>query len=558
MNARIIALAALVVMAACSGARSKSSVVSSGMDGCRIAASSTAPLVVEWNGAMRGRLEALRSKHVIAVRHSGCELELLPACTVNSEYTYSPLTPKRDRVVVRDEDELYANLPLHAVSLSAKLRAAGQLNVDMTMVGRFEAQAKTLTSNQLEGECAGATHVITGLTTGAFNFYAGASSENQGGISIAGAGAGQQSSASVDVLNRDGDPAACSRTAANDKSPPFGCGAIIRIELAPIGGSGSTTPGCASPLAWDGKQCASPAHATRESAAPEGCVTGAPLDQGGCPPGPPPCPRGTHHEGAGCAPDAMASGAMVRIPAGTYRWAGRSHVLRVAEFDLDVTEVTLAQFKKCVDAGTCVPPRSAGRACNWGKDGRARHPMNCVAWSEAKTYCEWAGKRLPTDIEWEYAAVGQTGWTYPWGNAKPDITRSCRVKESTLETCPVGSFPAGQSRFGILDMSGNVAEWTLDAWCGGGFDCLGCDCSGDSRRAVRNGLPSAQRNGIPSAHSRSDLGFRCARNVGASSPRRCPAGTAYALDQCVPDNDERRCPPGMHRNQFWCVPDGSP
>jgi hypothetical protein len=93
---------------------------------------------------------------------------------------------------------------------------------------------------ELEGICARATHVITGLTTGAFEFYAGASAEVGAGVDVAGVGAGARSGAKRELINRDGDPEACALTTSDDTQPPDGCGAALRVEVAPLGATSQT------------------------------------------------------------------------------------------------------------------------------------------------------------------------------------------------------------------------------------------------------------------------------------------------------------------------------
>jgi formylglycine-generating enzyme required for sulfatase activity len=180
---------------------------------------------------------------------------------------------------------------------------------------------------------------------------------------------------------------------------------------------------------------------------------------------------------------------MVRIPAGTYVMGegnGR-HDVKVDAFWLDKLEVTVEAYRTCVEAKGCSDNGlmvfdDDGKAiptCNWAPEvaiamanggvapnvipDRHDHPINCVEWEQAVAYCTWAGKRLPTEEEWEYAARGTDGRKWPWGNDKPDPKRACI--EHKEGTCPVGRFPSGASPFGVLDMEGNVCEWTSSPIC---------------------------------------------------------------------------------------------
>jgi len=134
---------------------------------------------------------------------------------------------------------------------------------------------------------------------------------------------------------------------------------------------------------------------------------------------------------------------------------------------IDQYEVTVAHYQHCVDAGVCDAP-AVGEDCNWQVGGRGDHPVNCVSWYDANRFCEWAGKRLPTEAEWEKAARGVDGRRYPWGDAAPDCDRAITgwgtLGCGTQETWPVGSVPHGMSPYGVHDMIGNVWEWVVDTY----------------------------------------------------------------------------------------------
>jgi eukaryotic-like serine/threonine-protein kinase len=181
----------------------------------------------------------------------------------------------------------------------------------------------------------------------------------------------------------------------------------------------------------------------------------------------------------------------------------------VPAFQIDRTEVTVEAYRQCVDAGRCSSPDTKKKgACNWDVSGREKHPINCIDWSQAEAFCASVGKRLPTSAEWEKAARGTDGRVYPSGEAW-DITRA-NVYESYdgyKETAPVGSFPAGVSPYGALDMAGNVWEWTSDWYRNGETRLIRGGSWVDLPRRAR----TTRRIGTLPISRLDDIGFRCAQ-----------------------------------------------
>ena len=177
----------------------------------------------------------------------------------------------------------------------------------------------------------------------------------------------------------------------------------------------------------------------------------------------------------------VVTGEMVLIPAGSF-WMGCNatvdshcdsdespyHEVTLSGYYMDKTEVTQSAYRECVDAGVCDTP-----TCDWDPAGTPNRPVVCVNWTEAGEYCTWAGKRLPTEAEWEKAARGTDGRKYPWGNEDAtceyavmhDGGNGCGT-DSTWNVC--GKSPAGDSPYGLCDMSGNVWEWVSD-WYHSGY-----------------------------------------------------------------------------------------
>lgn len=163
-------------------------------------------------------------------------------------------------------------------------------------------------------------------------------------------------------------------------------------------------------------------------------------------------------------------GPMVLIPAGPFRMGsndrladeGPEYTVTLPDYWIDRYEVTNLQYKAFIDAtGHRSPSHFRNRTYPKGK---VDHPVTFVSWYDARDYCRWAGKRLPTEEEWEKAARGSDGRIYPWGNEFGIERANTPVRWARLgrqgDTTPIGAFPSGASPYGLEDMSGNVWEWT--------------------------------------------------------------------------------------------------
>ncbi|GAB4421323.1 MAG: hypothetical protein Kow002_10200 [Anaerolineales bacterium] len=164
----------------------------------------------------------------------------------------------------------------------------------------------------------------------------------------------------------------------------------------------------------------------------------------------------------------------VYIPAGSFQMGGLdpkaandeqpAHSVTLDAFWMDKVEVTNGMYALCVQAGACKLPfalKSDSRNSYFNNPEFKDYPVVYVGWGEAKAYCEWVGRRLPTEAEWERAARGDDFRIYPWGDQRPDSSLA-NINGFVGDTTRVGSFPAGASPFGVLDMAGNVAEWVND------------------------------------------------------------------------------------------------
>lgn len=211
---------------------------------------------------------------------------------------------------------------------------------------------------------------------------------------------------------------------------------------------------------------------------------GAPPEKGaGAPPDPATCPAPGKVSPQGWCLDEEADA--VWVPAGKFimgaeqgEWDPNEQPKRKVYLDgfwIDRTEVSTEQYGRCVRKGGCTDEKLTGeawfgrpftpnKACNWAVAGRKKLPINCLTWAQADAYCRWACKALPTEAQWEKAARGPKGRTYPWGEADPTCKLAVYGDCYGSKQRPVGSLPAGASPYGALDMAGNVWEWVADLY----------------------------------------------------------------------------------------------
>lgn len=237
-------------------------------------------------------------------------------------------------------------------------------------------------------------------------------------------------------------------------------------------------------------------------------------------------------------------------PAGAPCWSFEKpqHTVTLSAFFIDKTEVTVAAYKKCVDAGKCSAPSkclSAGTYSPWGVAGKEQLPVVCVTWQQSDAYCHWTAPngRLPTEAEWEKAARGNvSGKLYPWGDDWPPPAMAANLADKAFGICdagpviqgyddgvcglaPVGQFSAANG-YGLADIAGNVWEWTAD-WHQENYYTISPPtdpqgpATGTQRVARGGGFVTSDKNELRSSYraaaepSEADgyLGFRCARSL---------------------------------------------
>ena len=221
---------------------------------------------------------------------------------------------------------------------------------------------------------------------------------------------------------------------------------------------------------------------------------------------------------------------------GFYQAVEPMHTVELAGFWIDQTEVTNAMYALCVKEGACRQPEEfflLDQPDYYNSPEFANYPVMEVTWEDARTYCAWAGRRLPTEAEWEKAARGTDGRLYPWGNEPvtenrdnfcdincPRSYQDTRLDDGYAFTAPVGSYRDGVSPYGVLDLAGNLREWTSSLYWPYPYrsDDGREDLTMTGYRVVRGGhwdgtadfgLSAYRFEDHPDYHS-SCVGFRCA------------------------------------------------
>jgi formylglycine-generating enzyme required for sulfatase activity len=238
-------------------------------------------------------------------------------------------------------------------------------------------------------------------------------------------------------------------------------------------------------------------------------------------------PAAAPTEGAVAGP-AKPEVEMVEVPAGTFTMGSATgkpedappHEVDLPAYSIDKFEVTNADFALFVEATGYQTDAEKGGEKGWRAyaEGKDNHPAVKVSWNDAKAFCEWLGRRLPTEAEWEKAARGADGFAFPWGNDW-DPTKVNGKAAGLRGTAAVGSFGAGASPYGAMDMSGNVWEWVADWFQPYPGNTTPDPYYGEKYKVTRGGAwfedeaqcTTYNRNATSPEAANDDLGFRCAK-----------------------------------------------
>jgi formylglycine-generating enzyme required for sulfatase activity len=453
---------------------------------CQAVRLSTEPDLFGWDSGSRGKLVSVAAQGLAVVSYEqlGCDVRLnvLGNCLSHkARYQYRPYS-EAQRKVARDEMELYAGFPVAAAELRGQLTQGRGIRADYRLAGvERVAVGTSFHPRDLEGQCTGATHVVTAIYRGVFSFGAGA----EAALSADGSLLGAERKLSLEVLDHAGEPEACSLGNQLAK----GCDVPLRLELTPLdelqqaGNAQVDTPD-----SLPSAEAADPEHACPQRMS---AIAGGTFFMGGDP----------------------------------NNWKEQPvHKVTLTRFCMDQREVTVADYERCAQSGVCspivaIPGTRIPQACLKATPENASMPRNCVSWAQAKHYCEYQDKRLPTEAEFEYAARGGAkNFLYPWGNGPLTQERACFGRRDK-GPCPVASFPVGA--FGLWDMAGNLDEWVWD-WFGRYTAQAQEDPTGPTtglQRVLKGGsyfseVPRQLRGSMRSEENRrgADYGFRCARD----------------------------------------------
>jgi len=197
--------------------------------------------VTEWPASEKAHLESQMMAGAVVVSYSGCELRVLPECRLAGRYEWQRTSLSDDIVEIRNEDDLYAKLPLGAATLEGELRSRGRLSVRTTVAGQLRLAAPSMS---LAAECADATHVVAGMSVGAFRLVSGEASSGSASAGLPLARVGGSASASESVVRQSGAPSSCAE--ASDQAPNPECRSPLQLFLLPLpnrDGGGTTRDG---------------------------------------------------------------------------------------------------------------------------------------------------------------------------------------------------------------------------------------------------------------------------------------------------------------------------
>ncbi|MEE2645535.1 MAG: formylglycine-generating enzyme family protein, partial [Myxococcota bacterium] len=449
------------------------------------------------------------------------KFRILTRCSIDGAYEVNKNQPRAQSLEINSASTLEANLPLSVGQLSAKVSSGAGFKLSYVATGTQRFSPSVQATPTGGARCRDGTHFVESLYLGASLLQETSSSGGSASAGLGSTGVEGNTQNTRSEKATQGNPTECAESGLTDR-----CQYPLQVQLRALSELNTREP------------------VQQNVQAPVATLSAGQIASG---------------EAAGGVSWAKLEGGRFQIGSRESRERDERPVrpVALADFWLSRTEVTVSQYKRCVDAGVCTAPKSGGY-CNWGQRGRAEHPINCVDWSQARTFARWVGGDLPTEAQWEFAARSRGDRReFPWGSSVPscelaiiDGKRRGSAGEQTDgcgedRTWPVCSRRAGNTEQGLCDLIGNVQEWTLDEYLNsynemaadGAARCSGAGCEGaTSKRVLRGGhwyvdqlprLRAGYRNFLPGNRRAISVGFRVAR-------QRPPTHNAPAPDGAQP------------------------
>lgn len=212
----------------------------SGVHQSRAARDVERPMLVDWPAVEKAALQSAAGRGIVIVRYDGKRLKLLDGCALNGSYRFDATARSQDGFEIRDRTALFAKLPLGAVGLKGEIEAGHVLALSYVAVGTRSASVDSVSSDQLAGNCAEATHFVRSMVVGAYQLTSGKQRGGSAGVEVGAAGVGGDHARESRVLRSDGDLERC--TASETPADDPGCQAIVQLVLEPLGADGALGP----------------------------------------------------------------------------------------------------------------------------------------------------------------------------------------------------------------------------------------------------------------------------------------------------------------------------
>jgi hypothetical protein len=372
---------------------------------CSIGGEPDKPFVAGWSADEQQDLLRLASQGGVLLSYRGCNMTVVSRCRIKDQYNKVISTPNKKVMEITDSGRLYAELPMGARSLAAKVEGGRSLKLSYVIAATQSLTKDVKRKNLVGKSCKDATHYVEAMYLGAFRLEEIIKASGEANT-LGGGGRMKMKASSLDEI---GKLERCYEGKMN-----LLCQGVIKIKVSKLENEENTYRTGETNGESDTKDMLSRWKHGKSMGV--GISDGVSLNRN----------KEILLRKLGIV--------AVKIPGGSFMMGSTSgdsdekpvRRVRVGTFYMSKTEVTVGQYRTCVKAGVCSKPDTSSKYCkgygNWDKSGRENHPINCVDWKQARTFAQWVGGDLPTEAQWEYAARSAgKDWKYPWGNKKANF-----------------------------------------------------------------------------------------------------------------------------------------